>query len=478
MRKLLPKSGPAWLILITIGALVILQIVTLAMAVYAASDSSRTADLLRLGERISGVMRAVHDAPSGSPEAAIASLNAASLSVSIGKAPAVTDLVAADDELAELEDILLAKVASLGAIDLRVAEVGDRNTFGSIFATTESNEPGPVENDLSQLSSAFAKTGRFVASIQLTEGSWINVSSPVSPPPALLSPDTIKWYALLFLLVVGGSIWAVRQLTAPYRELEMAVTKIGHNLRVAPLAETGSSEVRRVFRAINTMQEKLTEYVADYEYLAIALAHDLRTPITRMMIRCELPLSDAAWAAMDRDVHDLDGIVSSVLDFARSGIQGGVREPLDPVTLARSRCMEFSDARFIEPGAGDEPMVVEADPVALNRVLVNLLENAIQHGGQAQVSVVRLGACVVLTVTDDGPGIEDAELPNVVRPFYRLEASRNRQTGGIGLGLTIVDRIVASQGGAFKLENRPEGGLRASITLPLRAAMLSSGTAA
>ena len=408
-------------------------------------------------------MRVVNAAPQGDRQQAVRLLDQLSAGVSLDRAPLVTSPVADDDELAETEDILLNSVAARGAVELRVAEANG-GPARNPMAAVASEDPGPVETGLTRISSSYASSGRFLASIQLADGMWLNLSSPRSPPPPLLSPDSLKWYVLFSLLIVAASVWAVRQLTAPYRQLETAVTQIGHDLRVAPIDETGSNPARGLIRAINTMQQRLKSYVSDYEYLAVALAHDLRTPLTRIRLRCEL-ISDEAGRKIVSDVHDTEEIVNSVLEFARSGAGAAGSETVDLLALARGTAEDFPGVEVTEEESG-APLLVASDGTGLKRCLFNLIQNARRYGDAVRITLSEDEEDAVIAIEDNGPGIPASELPQVLRPFYRGEASRNRASGGIGLGLAITDRTVQSLGGHLQLENRAEGGLRATIRLP------------
>lgn len=462
MLKFLLRPGPGWLIITVIVALFALEITALAVATREVSQTSRAGDLLRLLERVEGAMRVINAAPQGDRQQAVKLLDQLSSGVSLDKAPLVTSPVADDDELAETEDILLNSVAARGAVELRVAEV-DGGLTRNPMAAVASDEPGPVETGLARLSTSYASSGHFLASIQLADGMWLNLSSPRTPPPALLSPDSLKWYVLFSLLIVAASVWAVRQLTAPYRQIETAVTQIGHDLRVAPIDETGSNPARGLIRAINTMQQRLKNYVSDYEYLAVALAHDLRTPLTRIRLRCEL-ISEEPAAKIASDVHDIEDIVNSVLEFARSGTSAST-ETVDLLALAQATAEDFPEVEISEDDDG-VPLLVASDGTGLKRCLFNLIQNARRYGDKVRIVLREEDGDAMILVEDNGPGIPASELPQVLRPFYRGEASRNRASGGIGLGLAITNRIVQSVGGQLQLENRAEGGLRAIIRLP------------
>jgi len=458
------RAGPGWLIITIVVALFTLEITALAVASYVVSQNSRATDLLRLIERVDGAMRAIDAAQPAGLQETVRLLDRIAPGVTLDATPRVKDPVASDDELAETEDILLSSVAARGAVELRIAEDQSPRNGGGPMAAFTTPDPGPVEEGLTQLSSGYATSGRFLVSIQLPGGRWLNLASPRSPPPPLLAPGSLFWYVIFSGLVVAASIFAVRRLTAPYRQLEMAVTQIGHDLRVAPIVENGSNPARGLIRAINTMQQRLKNYVEDYEYLAVALAHDLRTPLTRIRLRCEM-LPEEAGRKITSDLHDIEEIVNSVLEFARSGAAAANAETVDLLALAQGTAEDFPDVE-VEEDTGAVPLLVSSDGTGLKRCLFNLIQNAQRYGGKVRVVLRSEQQQAVIMVEDDGPGIPAAELRHVMRPFHRGETSRNRASGGIGLGLAITNRIVQSLGGQLELENRNEGGLRAIIRLP------------
>ncbi len=242
---------------------------------------------------------------------------------------------------------------------------------------------------------------------------------------------------------------------------------LGDNLNAPPLEERGSREVRSVIRAVNDMQSRLIQYVADREYLAAALAHDLRTPLTRMRLRCELPVSKAEWRRFAADVSEAEQIVASVLDFARFTAGGDAEEMVEITSLVRSACDGFERAQYLEGQSAGSSVTLKGNSAALRRCVTNLIENAIVHAGSADVAVRLTGKELEVSVEDRGPGIPPEELGKVLRPFYRVDKSRNRQTGGLGLGLAIVERIARAHKGRLIFRNRPDGGLSARIVFPL-----------
>jgi signal transduction histidine kinase len=470
IARFLPRSFAAWLLIIVVSAVIALEVVTLLVATYSVADNLRTADLFRLAERISGVARAVSNEPQEKRRELISSLQSAFLAVTIDNAPAVPNIIADDDETAELEDILTAKLATNGVTDLRIAEYDNNKTpAGQGFMLRGSKGQEGIEADLAREAHKFGASGYFAASMKIADSDWINFIVPKSPPTGPLTSGNLYIYALVAAVPLVICFWAVRQLVWPYRRLERAVRRLGEDLNAPEIAERGDYEVRSVIRAINTMQQRLKNHLSEREHLAAALAHDLRTPLTRMKIRCELSKSSTV-QLVRQDIREIERIVNSVLEFSRAETSTGPRDKVDLSSLVQDICDNYPEARFEGlPADRARAAVVRANTTFLNRAVTNLVENAVRHAGAARVSITPADGWVSISVEDDGKGIPPGEIENVVKPFYRVESSRNKDTGGTGLGLAITDSVARSHGGRLELKNRPEGGLKASIVLPMLA---------
>ena len=292
-------------------------------------------------------------------------------------------------------------------------------------------------------------------------------------------PMTRPWHSVRFLIAFGimtltaaaVAFWAVRRMTAPLRVLAAAAERLGRDVNAPPLPEEGPSEVAGAAAAFNTMASRIRRYVSDRTFLLTAIGHDLRTPITRLKLRAEWMDDDEQRRKMLADLDELEAMVSATLAFGRDVAGSEPPARLDLPALLRTVLDEAADAR---PGSnltlhyeGPDTLVINARPVALKRAVANLVGNALNYGGstRAVLRPVQDGVVTVL-IEDEGPGIPPADLDRVFEPFQRLETSRNRETGGTGLGLPITRNILRAHGGDVTLSNRTGGGLRATLTLP------------
>jgi hypothetical protein len=297
-------------------------------------------------------------------------------------------------------------------------------------------------------------------------------------------PPPRPWHSGTFLLAflvmtataAGLTLWAVRRLTRPVRDLAQAAERLGRDVNATPLPEEGPSEVATAARAFNTMAGRIRRFVGDRTQMLAAIGHDLRTPITRLRLRAEFMEDEEQRRRMLADLDEMEAMITATLAFARDEAAAEPAVPLDLAALCRTVLDEAADARPDAAErvsyAGPERLVVaQARPVALKRAVANLVSNALSYGGAARLRLQppdgQGHGPLRLTVEDDGPGIPPAQLEAVFQPFRRLEGSRNRETGGVGLGLPIARNILRAHGGDVVLRNRTNGGLLAEATLPV-----------
>lgn len=308
----------------------------------------------------------------------------------------------------------------------------------------------------------------FVAQVRLHDGTLVTFDSRPAVQSESWPYRLLASLAVLLAGVVAVSLLAVRWATRPLNSLADAAEELGRNIDRPPLAETGPVEVTRAARAFNTMQSRLARYIGDRTRILAAMSHDLKTPITRLRLRADL-LDDASLRAkFTADLAEMETMVGAALDFLR-GLESA--EPVKPIDV--NALLESLQADWSESGS---KVAFESGPIepfpgrpqALKRCLSNVLENAIKYGGSATVNVDDGEERLEIRIRDEGPGISEPELERVFEPYYRLEGSRSRETGGTGLGLTIARSIARSHGGELALRNRPEGGLEAILTLPRR----------
>jgi signal transduction histidine kinase len=306
-----------------------------------------------------------------------------------------------------------------------------------------------------------------VAQIRLDDGDTavFYARIPQEPLSRLESLLPRLFLNLAIFLVLGAA--AVATITRSLERLAQAAEKVGADPEGAPLPEFGPSEVRSVIHAFNRMRLQLRRYLLERARMLGAISHDLQTPITRMRLRAEM-IQDADSRA--RFVHDLDemeAIAGSTLEFFKTLGAEPQRQPLDVGALVESLREDWAETGHDIAVEGAARAPYSAQPRALRRCLDNLVDNAVRYGGTARITIEDDDASLRIAVRDEGPGIPAADLERVFEPFYRLEQSRNRESGGTGLGLAIARNIARWHGGDIHLRNAPQGkGLIAQLVLP------------
>jgi signal transduction histidine kinase len=303
--------------------------------------------------------------------------------------------------------------------------------------------------------------------LELPDGRWLTVERVLHPPiPQVIWPMALS-LALSALAVAGAVALAVRRIVRPLKTLSTAAERLGRGEAVGSVPEEGPADVRRTTRAFNTMSERLTRFVADRTRMLAAIAHDLRTPITGMRLRAEMVEDAETRARIQAGLDEMAEMTEAALAFARTDAQGEATRRVDLASLVQSVVDDLADAGAAVTYRGPERLDRTCRPTALKRAVRNLVANAVAYGTRAEVVLDETAPQgIELTIADDGPGIPADQLERVFDPFVRLEESRSRETGGSGLGLSIARNIARAHGGDVTLENRPQGGTVAHLTLP------------
>lgn len=276
--------------------------------------------------------------------------------------------------------------------------------------------------------------------------------------------------AVLFgqLVLLAAVTWVgVRLATRPLARLADAADRLGPDLKADPLPESGPQEVARAARAFNAMQARIAGYMTERTQILAAISHDLQTPITRMRMRADMLEDGVQRDKMNRDLLEMEALVKDGVAYART-LHGTLEAPcrIDADAMLGSLVGDYQDAGRAITLHGKAAASIETRPHALRRILGNLVDNGLKYAGQVEVLVDPPAAGeLVIRVRDFGPGIPEDELEKVFEPFYRLEASRNRDTGGTGLGLAIARQLATTMNGVLELGNHPDGGLEARLRI-------------
>lgn len=474
--RLLPRSLFSRLVLVLLGGLVVAQLLSFAIHMQERDDLLLRSGGIQSAQRIADTVRLLESSGPADRRKIVNVLSAGPLLVSLDKGPMAIpgradDVGAAGVRaaffasmirryLGEPWPIVVVVSDSASATTLPVPERGYRHGPGG-------GAPGHMGGVFSGSMHATMQPGlSFVSQVRLHDGMLVTFDAR---QPA----HTTEWpyrmllsLAVLLSAVVAVSLLAVRWATRPLKALADAADELGQNIHRQPMEESGPIEVARAARAFNTMQARLVSYLNERTSVLAAMSHDLKTPVTRLRLRAELLGDPELRLKFTRDLEEMEAMVAATLDFLRGAGSAEASQPIDMMALLESLQADLSEVGSQISIEGRTLRPYTGRPAALKRCLRNLVENAVKYGTAASIEVHDNADRLQIAIRDRGPGIPQEELRRVLEPFYRLESSRSRDTGGTGLGLTIANSIAELHGGRLTLENRDTGGLDVQLTLP------------
>ncbi len=481
--RLLPRSLFSRLVLVLLAGLTIAQLLSLAIHLRERGELVLQASGRESAQRIADIVRLLDPADPAGRRQMVKVLDAAPMRVSLDQGP-----IAPTGN----DDAGSARGAAFGALLRQL--LGDGWTVVTAIAESTpvamplrrgpgSGASGPLHgahgrphagppgwSDGGPLRGGMHAPSQagllFVAQVRLHDGTLVTLDARQAEPAPGWPLRMLLSLAVLLTAVLVLSLVAVRWATQPLKALADAADELGRNIHRPPMPESGPTEVARAARAFNTMQSRLAANLRERTSVLAAMSHDLKTPVTRLRLRAELLDDPQLRQKFSRDLEELEAMVTATLDFLR-GTAGA--EPVQSVDMGA--LLESLQSDLAETG---HPVHIEShaarpypgQPTALKRCVRNLLENAVNYGHSATVAVDDNAQRLQISIRDKGPGIPHADLERVFEPFERLEASRNRDSGGTGLGLTIARSIAQAHGGGLTLHNRAGGGLEARLVLP------------
>ena len=306
----------------------------------------------------------------------------------------------------------------------------------------------------------------YMLAVQHFDGSWLVFTVPERLWGLPWRDRWAMWLAFLTVSTGIVSAIAARQLVRPIRKFAAAIRLFGTNPGAAPIAEAGPTELLGVIASFNEMQGQIRKFVAYRTAMLAAISHDLRTPLTRIRLRGELIEDDVQQARLFRDVDELQAMVDGALAFFRGDADEEAVTSFDLPGVLQTIGNDYADQGIDVAYRGPARTVYRGRPFALKRAFTNLIENAVKYGTPPTIELICREKAITIAIRDQGPGIPTEALERVFEPFYRIESSRDRTMGGVGLGLTAALAIVRGHGGNIVLSNLPAGGLGALVTLP------------
>lgn len=335
-------------------------------------------------------------------------------------------------------------------------------------------EPVLARTDLRAQTLPRAGSTIAVGSLRLPQGDWLffRTIEPLQTTGATYSRIVSSVVTLLVLMVLGGLF--IRQTLKPVRVLTNAVERFGPGLdqqgAVPELPKGGSGDVQRLVDAFDAMQARIRRLIDERTRALAAVSHDLRTPLARLRLRVEAVDDTNLRREVESDLEGMEAMVTSLLAFLGGDGEPEKRRLIDLAVLCASIVDDANDHGHDIDYGGPAHLEVWVRPLGIRRAVVNLVENAVRYGTEAGLELTVDDDGVTICITDNGPGIPEESMMLVREPFVRLDHARQRDTNGFGLGLSIVERAVADEGGVFTLTNRDTGGLAAMIRLPMRTA--------
>jgi len=454
-----PKSLFGQTLLILLAGLVASHLIGAWIYAGDRNQAVRSVGGLALAQRIANLTRLIEEAPPDWRDRIVAASSDPAFRVALSEAPPAFAAAATPTGASEIvRDFLADQLAPAAARQIRVAIAP---ASGPPFGIAH-DHPMPMAP---MMHAAGAWRGLDVA-VQLADGKWLSFATTLPVTGPAVSLQFVLSMAIMAIIIVLASVWAVRRVTAPLGGIAAAAERLGRDVAAPPLAEAGTAEMRQAARAFNEMQSRLRRLVENRTRMLAAISHDLRTPLTLLRLRAESVDNAEEREKMLATIAEMNGMIEATLAFARDEATAEPPRRIDLAALVASIVDDMADAGMPVTSAAAAPIACQCRPAALKRAVTNLIDNAIKYGKRAQVSLQTDLERIEIVVDDDGPGIPEAELVRVLQPFYRLEGSRSRETGGIGLGLAIAQSIAQAHGGDLSLANRSDGGLRASLSLP------------
>jgi signal transduction histidine kinase len=310
-------------------------------------------------------------------------------------------------------------------------------------------------------------TKAILLTAQASDGRWVSSASFVRPASKSALISLLIKTLIIFAAVMIPLALVARRIVRPLERLKERVGRVGLVDEIAPLTSEGPSDIRDLIDSFNNMQARVSALLSEKDVMLGAIGHDLKTPLSALRVRVESVEDEAEREKMAGSIDELVRILDDILTLARLGKSGEAMQKSDMSAMIESIVDEFEAsggaASFVAP---DSRCIAAVRPLLIRRALRNLIGNALKYGNTATLSVQQGQDNLQIYIDDKGPGIAADQIEAMFAPFGRADGSRNRATGGTGLGLTIARAIARSHGGEVTLANRTEGGLRATLTLP------------
>lgn len=469
-RRLWPQRLTSQMIALLLVALVIAQVANFLIFTDERRAAIRSVERTQILERTASLIDLIEHSPSGLHDRMVQAVSSRKLYYWLSDTSQIPPgLQQGDHEwISRLKDLLNKSEVSELRFMLPQQDGSWKKTIGeapegvqrSILRSEKSGSPFPLPL------SEFDAPGLLI-SARLQDGRWLNVGMGITPSLGRWALPT-----LISMVFTGGSIclivvFMVQRLTRPLQQLTEVAERVGRGESITPIPEEGPADIQQTIRAFNRMYERLQRFVQDRTRMLAAISHDLRSPITSLRLQVELMKDQDARGKMLETLDDMQRMTEATLAFARDEASTEVSRSVDLSALIDSLCQDLADMGMEVKFESAKKTPYTCRPISLKRALRNLIENAVSYGGRVEVKLRQNDTEFQIVIQDSGPGIPEQDFERVFQPFVRLEESRNKQTGGIGLGMAIARSIVRNHGGDISLANTPGGGLTVTIHLPV-----------
>ena len=384
------------------------------------------------------------------------------------EAPPIPFIRPALPELQLLEAALREKLSASTRSIFTIAFGPDWSPFGGMFEIMPKESIVTESQPTSHLQNRFVLPGIFGVAIEGQDGTWLLIGAKTSRSWILpLLPLTLGLFAS-GLLIAALSSFSASKIMHGLDKMAAAAERLGRERELTPISEDGLAEFSVIARSLNDMQLRIKRFIDERTRMIAAISHDLRTPLTRMKLSAEFIDDEAIRVEINQGIDRMRAMIEATLVFASHDAKGEPHIMTDVAAMIISIVDDVSDLGFNAQYIGPDHFFISCQPQMLRRAIANPLENAIKFGLSTTAELRAEGETVVVSIKDDGPGLPEDELETVMEPFYRVDASRNAETGGFGLGLSITKDIVNAHGGHISVMNGVPGGLCVRIELPLK----------
>ena len=448
MKRFLPRSLAAQMLVVLGLALLVAQLVNFALIL---NEREKLSLAQNEGPAITRFVQVAADFQTAVPDlrgAFLADASQRGLRFDLRQQSGVAD----DGRESQIEQRLASALEAqkLDASAVRAAYAPETD-----LAAADDRPPGPPPRKL-------------ILAMRQADGAWLVGQMPVPPRDAWLALRLAAATILLYAIVLGASAWAALRLARPLRDLTRAANAFRGRDTPATVTPSGPEDLRHAIEAFNAMNHRVVALLDEKDRMLGALGHDLRTPLASLRIRVEGMEPPEDRDAAIAKIGEMSDMVEEILVLARSGRARGPVKRMDVTALVQTLVDDQQELGRPVTMATHERIVAEIQPDLLRRAVTNLLDNAVKYGGSATASVVAVPGGIEIRIADQGPGIPADQMGSVLEPFYRVEGSRSRHTGGAGLGLAIARSVAENHGGELRLEaaDPVKGGLAAILRLP------------